>query len=267
MIRVISSPSSSTTGLATRIFAIVVVLCVGCGPADHDRTSVRQVMARHRWGRWPRGPCTAYGGRLTTGQRAIPWAPLRPPSRGNSVRVHDKIYIDGAWVPSDGTGSIDVINASTEEVMGSIPEGTASDVEKAATAAKRAFDTWSRTDLEERLKLVQRLAEELGARSDEIAEIIAGEVGMPLMWSKMIQAGLPAGTAATVLETAKDFPWEEKVGNSLVVREPIGVVGCITPWNYPLHQIMAKVAPALAAGCTVVLKPSEVAPLNAFVLA
>ncbi|HSL57298.1 MAG TPA: aldehyde dehydrogenase family protein [Acidimicrobiales bacterium] len=183
------------------------------------------------------------------------------------MRVHDKIYIDGAWVPSDGTGSIEVINASTEEVMGSIPEGTASDVDKAAAAAKRAFDSWSRTDLEERLKLVQRLAEELGARSDEIAEVIAGEVGMPLMWSKMIQAGLPAGTTATVLETAKDFPWEEKIGNSLVVREPIGVVGCITPWNYPLHQIMAKVAPALAAGCTVVLKPSEVAPLNAFILA
>ena len=183
------------------------------------------------------------------------------------MRDHDKIFIDGAWVPSDGTGSIDVVNATTEEVMGRIPEGTASDVDKAVAAAKAAFETWSVAPLDERLKVVQRLAEELGARSEEIATVVAGEVGMPINFSKMIQAGLPAGTTASVLATAKDFPWEEQIGNSLVVREPIGVVGCITPWNYPLHQIMAKVAPALAAGCTVVLKPSEVAPLNAFILA
>ncbi|MGY6502817.1 MAG: aldehyde dehydrogenase family protein [Acidimicrobiales bacterium] len=183
------------------------------------------------------------------------------------MRDHDKIYIDGAWVPSDGTGTIEVFDASTEDVIGRIPEGTASDVDKAVAAAKAAFATWSAQPLDERLKYVQRLAEELGARNEDIATVISQEVGMPINFAKMIQAGLPAGTTATVLETAKDFPWEEQIGNSLVVREPIGVVGCITPWNYPLHQIMAKVAPALAAGCTVVLKPSEVAPLNAFMLA
>ncbi|MBK5224606.1 MAG: aldehyde dehydrogenase family protein, partial [Acidimicrobiia bacterium] len=183
------------------------------------------------------------------------------------MRDHDKIFIDGAWVPSDGTGTIEVINASTEEVMGHIPDGVPSDVDRAVAAAKAAFSTWSTQPVDERLKYVQRLAEELGARNEEIATVIAGEVGMPIGFSKMIQAGLPAATTASVMDTARDFPWEEQIGNSLVVREPIGVVGAITPWNYPLHQIMAKVAPALAAGCTVVLKPSEVAPLNAFMLA
>jgi aldehyde dehydrogenase (NAD+) len=183
------------------------------------------------------------------------------------VHEYDKLYIDGAWVAPQGSGSTEVINATTEEVMGRIPTGNAADVDTAVAAARRAFDSWSAQPLDERLKYVQRLAEELGARTDEIAACISGEVGMPINFSKMIQVGLPAGTTASVIETAKNFEWEETIGNSLVVREPIGVVGCITPWNYPLHQIMAKIAPAIAAGCTVVLKPSEVAPLNAFMLA
>jgi acyl-CoA reductase-like NAD-dependent aldehyde dehydrogenase len=107
----------------------------------------------------------------------------------------------------------------------------------------------------------------LAARSEEIGEVISQEVGMPLMWSNMIQAGLPTGNFANYVEILSDFDFEEEIGNSLVVKEPVGVVGAITPWNYPLHQIACKVAPALAAGCTVVLKPSEVAPLNAFILA
>jgi acyl-CoA reductase-like NAD-dependent aldehyde dehydrogenase len=183
------------------------------------------------------------------------------------MRDYDKIYIDGAWVPSAGSGSIEVINASTEQVMGSIPDGTPADVDAAVAAAKAAFETWGFTPREERAKYLQRLAEELGARSQEIAEVISGEVGMPIMWSNLVQAGLPIGNMAKYAEMVDDFPFEERVGNSLVVREPVGVVGAITPWNYPLHQIVAKVAPALAAGCTVVLKPSEVAPLNAFILA
>jgi aldehyde dehydrogenase (NAD+) len=158
------------------------------------------------------------------------------------VHEYDKLYIDGAWVAPQGSGSTEVINATTEEVMGRIPTGNAADVDTAVAAARRAFETWSAQPLDERLKYVQRLAEELGARTDEIAACISGEVGMPINFSKMIQAGLPAGTTATVIETAKNFEWEEQIGNSLVVREPIGVVGCITPWNYPLHQIMAKVA-------------------------
>ena len=110
---------------------------------------------------------------------------------------------------------------------------------------------------------MQRIADALGARMDEIAELIAQEVGMPVKLSRMIQAGLPTTTFASMPQLLAELPWEEEVGNSLIVREPVGVVGAITPWNYPLHQIAAKVAPALAAGCTVVLKPSQVAPLNA----
>jgi len=183
------------------------------------------------------------------------------------MRDHDKIYIDGAWVSSEGTTSIPVVNAGTEEVMGSVPNGTAADVDKAVAAAKAAFDGWAATDAEERQKYMARIQEGLSARTPEIAEVIAGEVGMPITWSGMIQAGLPAGNMATYASLLETFEFEEKIGNSLVVKEPVGVVGCITPWNYPLHQIVCKIGGAFAAGCTVVLKPSEVAPLNAYILA
>jgi acyl-CoA reductase-like NAD-dependent aldehyde dehydrogenase len=186
----------------------------------------------------------------------------RPP-----VKIHDKLYIEGQWVPSTGSGSIEVINASTEAVMGRIPEGTPADVDRAVAAARTAFESWSQTDPQERSKFLQALADGLGARNQEIAETICGEVGMPMFLSQLIQAGLPTAVAGSFVSLLDDFPFEERIGNSLVVREPVGVVGCITPWNYPLHQIIAKVAPAIAAGCTVVLKPSEVAPLNAFILA
>jgi acyl-CoA reductase-like NAD-dependent aldehyde dehydrogenase len=179
----------------------------------------------------------------------------------------DKIYIDGAWVASSGKGTIDVVNATTEEVMGTIPDGTPDDVDKAVKAAKAAFESWSQTSVEERGKYLQRITEGLGARTMDIANVVAQEVGMPLNLSMLIQAGLPTMTFGSMQGILDSFPFEEQVGSSLVVREPAGVVGCITPWNYPLHQIAAKVAPALAAGCTVVLKPSEVAPLNAFILA
>ena len=179
----------------------------------------------------------------------------------------DKLYIDGAWVPSTGTGTIDVINASTEEVMGRIPDGTPEDVDRAVRAAKRAFPGWAATDKEERGKYLQRITEGLQARMGDIGNVVAQEVGMPINLSTMIQAGLPIMTFGSMGQLLDTFPFEEQVGNSLIVREPVGVVGAITPWNYPLHQIAAKVAPAMAAGCTVVLKPSEVAPLNAFILA
>ena len=183
------------------------------------------------------------------------------------MQVYDKIYINGAWVPSTGRGTIDVVNAATEEVMGTAPEGTAEDVEKAVAAAKVAFPAWSTTTPAERAAHLEQIGAGLTARADEIARTITAEVGMPLKLSKTIQAGLPALTAKNYAAMLRDFRFEETVGNSLVVREPVGVVGCITPWNYPLHQILGKVAPALAAGCTVVVKPSEVAPLTAFILA
>jgi acyl-CoA reductase-like NAD-dependent aldehyde dehydrogenase len=179
----------------------------------------------------------------------------------------DKVYIDGAWVPSTGKGTIDVVNSTTEEVMGRIPSGTAEDVDKAVQAARRAFETWSTTSVEERAKYLTRITEGLQARMDEIATLVSQEVGMPKTLSLLVQAGLPLMDFQNTATLVNEVQFEEQVGNSLVVREPVGVVGAITPWNYPLHQVAAKVAPALAAGCTVVLKPSEVAPLNAFVLA
>src|SRR6202789_453094 len=181
--------------------------------------------------------------------------------------VRDKIYINGAWVPSTGKGTLEVIDSATEEVFATIPEGTAEDVDKAVQAAAAAFPAWSATSREERAKVLVRIGEALSARTDEIAAIISHEVGMPMTLSGAIQVGLPAGAFADAAAAAEAFPWEEEIGNSLVVREPVGVVGAITPWNYPLYQVVLKVAPSLAAGCTVVLKPSEVAPLNAFILA
>jgi len=188
-------------------------------------------------------------------------------TKGQHVQHFDQLYINGSWVDPSGSGTIEVINAATEAVMGSIPEGDAADVDRAVAAAAAAFPGWAATSPADRVGYVQAIAEGIAAREDEIAQTICGEVGMPIFLSKAIQAGLPQRIAASYLAIVDEFAWEEEVGNSLVVREPIGVVGAITPWNYPLHQIVLKVAPALAAGCTVVLKPSEVAPLNAFILA
>jgi len=182
------------------------------------------------------------------------------------VHEHDKIYIDGAWVPSTGTGTIDVFDSTNGEVIGRIPQGSAADVDKAARAAKAAFAEWSGKSPEERAKFCTRIAEGLGARMDEIATVVTREAGMPKWLSLMVQAGLPINSFNTAAQIAESFDYETTVGNSLVVKEPVGVVGAITPWNYPLHQIAAKVAYAMAAGCTVVLKPSEVAPLDAYIL-
>ena len=183
------------------------------------------------------------------------------------TQVKDKLYIGGEWVDPAGNETIDVINASTEEVMGSVPQSTEADVDRAVKAARAAFESWSQTPLVERANLIRAIAAGVAARSEEIATTIAQELGMPFAQAKGIQAGLPTMTFTSVPDLLEEVAWEEQVGNSLVVREPIGVVGAITPWNYPLHQVAAKVAPALAVGCTIVLKPSEVAPLSAFILA
>ncbi len=182
-------------------------------------------------------------------------------------RDYDELYIDGAWVPSTGKGKIEVINPATEEVCGSIPDGTAEDVDRAVKAARAAFEGWSQTPVEKRVEYLQALQGGIFGRMQELAEVIATEVGMPLKLSSMIQVGLPGTVMGSYAEILKSYVFEEQIGSSLVVKEPVGVVGCITPWNYPLHQIVAKVAPAIAAGCTVVVKPSEVAPLCAFILA
>jgi aldehyde dehydrogenase (NAD+) len=181
--------------------------------------------------------------------------------------TYDKVYIGGAWVLPAGSGSIDVFDSSNGEVIAQIPAGNADDVDRAVQAARAAFDDWAQTTPEERAKFCSRIGEGLAARMDEIATVVTREAGMPKWLSLMIQAGLPINSFNTAAQLAETFPYEETLGNSLVVKEPVGVVGAITPWNYPLHQIAAKVAYAIAAGCTVVLKPSEVAPLDAFILA
>jgi len=183
------------------------------------------------------------------------------------MRNHNKIYVNGQWLVPGAAETIDVFNATTENVMGCIPAATAEDADKAVLAARAAFPSWSATSREHRAELLTKVHEGIVARADEIAEIVTGEVGMPLKLSKIIQAGNPAlqfKQAAALLST---FEFKENIGNTRVVREAMGVVVCITPWNFPLNQVGAKVAPALAAGCTVVLKPSEVAPLSAFILA
>lgn len=183
------------------------------------------------------------------------------------MKNHDKQYIDGAWVPSSSSASIDVDNAATEETIARVPEGAAEDADRAVRAAGAAFGGWSSLPLEKRCEFLQAAADGLAARTEEIARAITAEVGMPLKLSQRIQAALPLQVMAGYARLAREFTFEERIGNSLVLKEPVGVVGAITPWNYPLHQVVAKVAPALAAGCTVVLKPSELAPLSAFILA
>ncbi len=181
--------------------------------------------------------------------------------------VRDKLFIGGEWVDPAGDGTIEVVNPATEEVVGRIPEGTPEDADRAVKAARAAFDAWSQTPAEERAAYCATIGAKLAERGDELAALITTEMGMPIGLSKMIQAGLPAVTFSSMPELVGEVTWQEEIGNSLVIREPAGVVAAITPWNYPLHQIANKVAPALAAGCTVVLKPSGVVPLNAFVLA
>ena len=183
------------------------------------------------------------------------------------MHTYDKIYINGAWVPSEGKGVLEVTNSATEEVIATIPDGTVGDVDKAVAAARAAFDGWSNLPKEKRAEYLMKIHAGLEARTQEIAEAVAREVGMPVALSTMIQVGLPKGNFAITAGLLSTYEFEEQIGNSLVVREPFGVVGCISPWNYPLHQIALKVAPALAAGNTVVVKPSEVAPINAFILA
>jgi acyl-CoA reductase-like NAD-dependent aldehyde dehydrogenase len=176
----------------------------------------------------------------------------------------DHQYVDGAWCPSSGPGSIKVIGAATEAVVGWVPEGTREDVDAAVAAARRAFPAWSTRPVEDRAAMLERIHAGLQARADGLARTIAIEMGAPLRIAQRVQVGLPLSVLNSYPKILRDFPFEEQLGRSLVVREPVGVVGCITPWNYPLHQVVAKVAPALAAGCTIVLKPSEIAPLAIF---
>jgi aldehyde dehydrogenase (NAD+) len=179
------------------------------------------------------------------------------------MQAHDGLYIDGAWRRAAGRGGIDVINPADETVLGRVPAGDAEDVDTAVRAARAARHDWAATPPAGRAALIAALRDVLDARREEIARTVTAELGAPLTFSRKVHAAVPVDVAGSYADLAATHPFEERVGTSRVLHEPVGVVGAITPWNYPLHQIVAKVAPALAAGCTVVLKPAEHTPLTA----
>jgi aldehyde dehydrogenase (NAD+) len=177
---------------------------------------------------------------------------------------HD-FYIDGRWVAPKRPKTLPVLDPATEEPIGSISLGSKDDVDDAVAAARRAFPAYARTTREERLALLGRVMEVYQKHYDEMAETISREMGAPLWLSKAAQAAAPLAHLGTIIEVLKAYQFDRERGTTLMRREPIGVCGLITPWNWPVNQIACKVLPALAAGCTMVLKPSEVAPLNAVI--
>ena len=179
----------------------------------------------------------------------------------------DQLFIGGRWVEPVSAERIEVVNPYTEEVFATVPAASAADADAAVNAARDAFDGWAATPLADRVAMCGAVAAGLQERQMEIAALISREMGSPLPFSIGVQTALPIATFTSMQHLAEDLPWRQRIGNSLVEREPVGVVAAITPWNYPLHQVAAKVAAALVAGCTIVVKPSEVAPLSAFVLA
>jgi aldehyde dehydrogenase (NAD+) len=178
-----------------------------------------------------------------------------------------QFYIDGRWVDPVDARTCEVINPATEEPIARIALGSAKDVDLAVAAAHNAFPSFSESTREERLALLEAIVGEYQKRYDDLAETISREMGAPLWLSKAAQAATGLGHLTNVIEVLRDYPFEELRGKTLIRREAIGVCGLITPWNWPVNQIMCKVAPALAAGCTMVLKPTEVAPLNAIIVA
>ena len=183
------------------------------------------------------------------------------------MQEHLKFYINGEWVDPVTPATLDVINPTTEEPFATISMGSEADVNKAVAAAKAAFESFSRTTVAERVEMFGAILAEYTKRYDDIAQVISTEMGVPIWLSKAAQAATGQAHFATAMEILKNFQWEEQKGRYFLRREPVGVCGLITPWNWPINQISCKVAPALAAGCTMVLKPSEVAPINAIVLA
>ncbi len=178
-----------------------------------------------------------------------------------------KFYIDGRWVDPITPKSLDVINPATEQPIGQISLGSEQDVDIAVQAAKRAFESFSQTSKDDRIAMLETILRLYKERWNDLASVISAEMGAPIKMATSSQVGAGFGQMNSVLEALKDFEFEREVGPRIIVREPIGVCGLITPWNWPINQVGAKVAPALAAGCTMVLKPSEIAPYDAMLLA
>ena len=178
-----------------------------------------------------------------------------------------QFYIDGAWVDPAVKKSTPVVNPATEEAMYEVALGSKADLDKAVAAAKRAFVTFSQTSREERVALLEKIIEVYKGRMKDIGAAVSDEMGAPLPMAERLQAGAGLGHIASTLEVLKNYHFEETIGTATVLREPVGVIGMITPWNWPLNQIACKVAPALAAGCTMILKPSEFTPTSALIFA
>src|SRR6201998_2078578 len=179
------------------------------------------------------------------------------------MRDYLKFYIDGQWIDPVEPKTLDVDNPATEQVSGKISLGSAADVDKAVKAARKAFASWSQRSREERLDLLQAILAEYSQRAGDLAEAVSEEMGAPASLASGPQVQLGLGHLVTAIDVLKNFPFEEQHGATLIVKEPIGVCGLITPWNWPLNQIAVKVYPALATGCTMILKPSEIAPFSA----
>jgi aldehyde dehydrogenase (NAD+) len=186
--------------------------------------------------------------------------------RGQDEGMRDVIYVGGAWVDSASPDTIDVMNPATEEIIDRVPAGTAADVDRAVAQARRALPGWQAHPPSERAGYLRAMLDALTERGEEIATTIARDLGAPLPLARNVHVGTPIAVLGSYVELLATYPFGDQIANSMIIREPVGVVGAITPWNYPLHQVVAKVAAALAAGCTVVLKPSEVAPLAAYAL-
>lgn len=183
------------------------------------------------------------------------------------TKAYNKFFINGEWLEPSGRSTLDVINPATEEAFATISMGTADDVDAAAKAARAAFPAWSQSTIEERKAIIGNIIAGMKARGDEIATAISNEMGAPMGLAKTAQLGSGMGHFASILGILDSYEFEEVRGSTKIVKEAAGVCGFITPWNWPLNQIACKVAPAIAAGCTIVLKPSEIAPLSAYILA
>ena len=183
------------------------------------------------------------------------------------TKAYNKFFISGEWIEPSGRSTLDVINPATEEAFATISMGTADDVDAASKAARAAFPAWSQSTIEERKAVISNIIAGMKARGDEIATAISNEMGAPMGLAKTAQLGSGMGHFANILGILDSYEFEEVRGSTKIVKEAAGVCGFITPWNWPLNQIACKVAPAIAAGCTIVLKPSEIAPLSAYLLA
>lgn len=181
--------------------------------------------------------------------------------------VRDKFYINGQWIASQGTDVAEIVNPATEQVIATVASGNEADVDAAVMAARNAFDDWSRTDPETRAQYLDKIVAGIEARTDDLTAAITAEMGMPVMLCESVQIDNPLFTFREAAQLCRDYEFETEHGSTRVIKEAAGVCGLITPWNVPLNQIAGKVASAMAAGCTMVLKPSELAPLDAFILA